>query len=195
VISGRERRLKQDRNHKISRCIVDAHPHSLIGLEDLSHIRQRTKRGTHKRKKNGKGRERVSVKARKSNRHASSWAFAELHAYIAYKAQLADSMAIKVDANYSSLACPMCGYTHDGNRPKKGLLFMCRNCHYTLHADLIAARNIALRTLLIRQDWMSTGCLSVTPDGSSDEAKAARLLRYAELRWSPDTSPVALALG
>ena len=60
---------------------------------------------------------------------------------------------------------------------------------YTLHADLVGARNITMRTLLIRQDWMSTGQLSVAPDMSSDKAKAARLLRYAELRWSLDTSP------
>jgi hypothetical protein len=37
VISGRERRLKQDRNHLISRRIVDAHPHSIIGLEETLH--------------------------------------------------------------------------------------------------------------------------------------------------------------
>src|SRR5438034_7586599 len=42
IISGRERRLKQDRNHLISRRIVDMHPHSIIGLEDLTHIRERT---------------------------------------------------------------------------------------------------------------------------------------------------------
>src|SRR5436189_2533872 len=38
VMSGRERRLKQDRNHHISHRIVEAHPHSIIGLEDLTHI-------------------------------------------------------------------------------------------------------------------------------------------------------------
>jgi putative transposase len=187
-ISGRERRLKQERNHLISRRIVDAHPHSMLGLEDLTHIRERTKRRTHKRKKNGKGTEPVSRKQRQGNRHASAWAFAELHGYIAYKATLVGSMAVKVDAHYSSLACPMCGYTSDGNRPRHALDFMCQSCHYSLHADLVGARNIALRTLLVRQDWMSTGVLSVRPDVSSDEAKAARLLRYAELRWSPDTS-------
>ena len=189
VISGRERRLKQERNHLISRRIVDAHPHSIIGLEDLTHIRERTKRRTHKRKENGKGTEPVSRKQRKGNRHASSWAFAELHSYLAYKALLHGSMAVKVDAHYSSLACPMCGYTSAANRPHKGLAFVCQSCHYTLHADLAGARNIALRTLLIRQDWMSTGVLSVRPDVSSDETKAARLSRYAELRWSLDTSP------
>ncbi len=54
VISGRERRLKQDANHVVSKRIVSEHPHSLIGLEDLTHIRERTKRRTRRRKKNGK---------------------------------------------------------------------------------------------------------------------------------------------
>ncbi|TMD98028.1 MAG: IS200/IS605 family element transposase accessory protein TnpB [Chloroflexi bacterium] len=180
VISGRERRLKQDRNHRISRRIVDAHPQSIIGLEDLTHIRE------HPKRKHGK---KATKKQRRANRHASHWAFAELHSYIAYKALLTGSMAVKVDAHYTSQACPRCGYTSDANRPNKGLLFVCQSCHYSLHADLVGARNIALRTLLVRQDWMSTGVLSVRPDVSSDEAKAARLQRYAELRWSFDTSP------
>jgi putative transposase len=179
VISGRDRRLKQDRNHLISRRIVDAHPHSIIGLEDLTHIRERTRR------KRGK---HASKKQKRANRHASKWAFAELHGYIAYKATVAGSMAVKVDANSTSKACPMCGYTSDANRPNKGLLFVCQNCHYSLHADLVGARNVVLRTLLVRQDWTSTGHLSIAPDVSCNEAKAARLQRYAELRWSTDTS-------
>lgn len=186
VIGGRERRLKQDAHHQISHRIISQHPHSLIGLEDLTHIGERTKR------KHGK---KASKKQRKSNRYASTWAFAELHSYIAYKAILAGSMAVKVDARYSSQACPMCGYTSTANRPNKGLLFMCQSCHYVLHADLIGARNVALRTLLVRQAWMSTGVLSVRPDVSSEEAKAARRARYAELRWSPDTSPAIHGWG
>ena len=180
AISGRERRLKQDANHQISHRIVTEHPHSLIGLEDLTHIRERTKR------KHG---QHATKKQRRANRHASKWAFAELHGYIAYKATLTGSMAVKVDAHYTSQACPMCGYTDEANRPKKGLLFVCQACHYVLHADLIGARNVALRTVLVRQDWMSTGVLSIRPDVSCDEAKAERRLRYSELRWSTDTSP------
>ena len=128
-------------------------------------------------------------KASPPHRHASKWAFAELHSYIAYKAALGGSMAIKVDAHYTSQACPKCGYTTKKNRPEKGLLFVCQRCQYTLHADLVGARNIALRTLLARQDWTSTGHLSVAPDASDEEAKAALRLRYAELRWSPDARP------
>jgi putative transposase len=180
VISGRERRLKQDANHVVSKHIITQHPHSLIGLEYLTDIRERTRR------KHGK---KASRKQRKANAAYSKWSFAELQSMIAYKALLHGSMAIQVDAHYTSQACLVCGHTCDANRPNKGLLFVCQNCHYTLHADLVGARNITMRTLLIRQDWVSTGVLSERPDVSDAEAKAARLHRYAELRWSPDTSP------
>ncbi len=180
VISGRERRLKQDANHVVSKRIALRHPHSLIGLENLTDIRERTRR-----KKSKKG----SLKQRRANAAYSKWSFAELQSMIAYKALLHSSMAIKVDAHYTSKACPVCGHTCDANRPNKGLLFVCQNCHYTLHADLVGARNITMRTLLVRQDWASTGVLSVHPDVSCEEIKAARLSRYAELRWSIDTSP------
>src|SRR5256712_1984171 len=180
AISGRERRLKQDANHVVSKRIVTRHPHSLIGLENLTDIRERVIR------KKGK---KATKKQRKANSASSKWSFAELQSMIAYKALLHGSMAIQVDAHYTSQACPVCGHTCDANRPNKGLLFVCQTCHYTLHADLVGARNITMRTLLARQDWASTGVLSVRPDASDSEAKAARLLRYAELRCSPDASP------
>jgi putative transposase len=94
-----------------------------------------------------------------------------------------------VDADYTSQACPRCGFTSRANRPQHGLLFVCVRCHYRLHADLVGARNVALRTLVIRHDWMVTGQLSDAPDVTDREAKAARLARYAELRWSLATSP------
>ncbi|SRR6266487_1540747 len=180
ALSGRERRLKLNTNHTIAKRIVESHPHSMIGLEALTHIRERTKR------KKGK---KASKKQRRANATYSKWSFAALHSMIAYKATLAQSMAVKVDAHHTSQMCPKCGYTSKANRQQAGLLFCCQSCHYTLHADLIGSRNITLRTLLLRQDWMSTGTLSVCPDVSCDEAKAERLKRYSELRWSIDTSP------
>ncbi|EFH80638.1 RNA-guided endonuclease InsQ/TnpB family protein [Ktedonobacter racemifer] len=187
-IEQRERRLKLHANHTLAKQIVEQHPHTLLGLEDLTHIRERTRRRKRKRKKNGKGYEPVSVKARKANRVYSQWSFAQLHTLISYKAALAGSLAIKVDANDTSKACPMCGHTAKENRPRKGLLFVCQQCHYCLHADLVGARNITMRALLVRQDWNRTGCLSIIPDASDREAKAARLRRYAELRWSPEVT-------
>jgi putative transposase len=191
--------LKAQANHTIAKQIIKEHPHALLGLEQLTDIRERTKRRKRKRKKNGKGSERVSPKARKANRVYSQWSFAELQALISYKAVLAGSLAVKVDADYTSKACPMGGHTEDANRPHKGLLFVCQNpkCGYTLHADLVGARNVTMRTLLVRHDWIRTGCLSTIPDASDREAKAARLQRYAELRWSPEviTSLLSLSAG
>ncbi len=134
-ISGRERRLKQDANHVVSKRLVEQHPHSLIGLEDLKDIRERTKRR--------KG-PRASKKQRRANAASSKWSFAELQSMIAYKALLHESMAIKIEAHYSSQACPTCGHTTPQNWPKKGLLFICQNCHYTLPADLVGARNMTM---------------------------------------------------
>jgi putative transposase len=102
---------------------------------------------------------------------------------------VAGSLTVKVGASRTSQACPRCGYSTPDNRPEKGLLFVCQACHLVLHADLVGARNITLRTLLARQDWVRTGTLSWCPDVSDIEAKAAQRQRYAELRWSPDTSP------
>ncbi len=198
ALSGRERRFKLNTNHVVAKHIVTTHPYTLIGLEDLSGIRERTKRRRRRRK--GTQVLPLTSKQRRANRHASKWAFAELHNIIMYKAMLSgSSFAVKVDADYTSKACPLCGYTDKRNRPGNGLVFVCQNKEcgyhvrtghaYRLHADLVGARNIAMRTLLIRQDWVRTGQLSVAPDVSDKEAKAARLSRYAELRWSPDTSP------
>ena len=143
----------------------------LFRLEELTGIRERTKRRKQRRKKHGRGTEPVSKKARRANRHASQWAFAELHSMLTYKAAVAGSLAIKVDANYTSQSCSYCGYADKQNRPGKGLLFICQHEHcpyrlrtgrtYTLHVDLVGARNIAMRTLLTRQDWVRTGVLSV----------------------------------
>ena len=178
ALSGKERRFIADVNHQISKQI--AKPNSLIGLENLTGIRDRTK------SKSGK---KASKKQRRANRNKAKWSFAELHGYIDYKANLNGSLATKVSAHYTSQSCPKCGHTSKANRPNKGLLFCCECCGHELHADLVGSRNIALRTLLLRQDWMSTGSLSVSPNVSKGETKAETLQRFSELRWTSDTSP------
>jgi IS605 OrfB family transposase len=186
ALAQRERRLKLNTNHTISKQIVAINPHALIGVEDLTHIRDRIKRRKYRRR--GTRMVPVSAKARKANRHASRWAFAELQSFVNYKAALAGSVCVKVDADYTSQACLLCGFTSRANRNGGGLLFRCRQCGYTLHADLVGARNILLRALCVQQDWVHTGQLSDAPDVTNHEAKAARLSRYAELRWSLVTS-------
>lgn len=186
ALSGRERRFIADTNHCIANQVVT--PSTLIGLENLTHIRERTNP-----KSKGK---KASKKQRRANSNKARWSFAALHGFVDYKAVLSGSLAVKVDAHYTSQSCPCCGHTSKENRPNKGLTFVCQPCGYTLHADLVGARNVALRVLLSRQDWESTGRFSAVPNASSDEGKtdseavarqrASRLSRYSELRWTID---------
>jgi len=179
LLSGRERRFIAARNHSLASQILKMYPQAVIGLENLKDIRSRTE---------GHSNPKDSKKARASRRRRSQWSFQELQTFIAYKAPLNGSMAIRVDANYTSQMCIKCGHTSKANRPNGGLMFVCENCGYQVHSDLLGARNINMRTLAVRQDWAATGSLSMTPDVSGGEAKAERLQRYSDLRWSPDTS-------
>ena len=181
ALSGRERRFTANWNHSLAKKLLTRFPKSLIGLEELTNIRERTE---------GRSHPKASQKARASKRRRSQWSFAELQAFISYKAPLMGCMTSKVHAHHTSQCCPKCGHCSKGNRPN-GLMMMCEVCGMRIHADLAAARNINLRTLLVRQDWMSTGALSMRPDVLYEETKAV----YAELRWSADTSPRALVVG
>ena len=154
AISGMERRFTADVNHTISKQI--AKPNSLIPQENLTAIRDRIKSRTGKR---------ASKKHRRANRNKAKWSFAELHGYIDYKANLNGSLATKVPAHYTWQSCVKCGHTSKANRPNNGLLFRCECCGYVLHSDLLGSRNIALRTLLVRQYRMSTGTLSMCLQG------------------------------
>lgn len=180
ALSGRERRFIAAHNHKLANAILARFPQALIGLEDLRNVRERTE---------GRRNPKASKKAKRAKRRRSQWSFAELQAFIDYKAPLVGSLAIKVDANYTSQACTACGHTSKANRPGAGLMFRCESCGYEVHSDLLGARNVALRTLVVRQDWAATGHLSTAPDVSCDEVKAERLQRYSELRWSTDANP------
>src|SRR5215469_14194669 len=59
AIGQRERRLKLNTNHTISKRILDTHPQAFIGLEELTGIRERTRR------KHGK---KASKNQRRANR-------------------------------------------------------------------------------------------------------------------------------
>jgi len=194
-LSGRERRFIADTNSSLASEILRTYPHAFIGIEDLTGIRDRTER---------RSRPDSSEKQRTANRRRARWSYAELLGFLAYKAPLHGSFVVKVDAHYTSQTCARCGHCSKGNRPDKGLMFVCESCGYRLHADLMGARNVGLRALVVRQDWATTGRLSCAPDGgravphrgtpspddvSDAETKAERLKRYSELRWSPDASP------
>jgi putative transposase len=102
-----------------------------IGLEDLTGIRQR-------------------VRLRKPQRVAlHSWAFAQLAAFVQYKAERAGVPIVHVDPAYTSQQCSECGHIEKANRVSQEL-FVCRSCGVVAHADHNAARNIADRA---RNSW------------------------------------------
>jgi len=148
-ISGKERRLMANMNHNVSKEIVQFaldNNVNCIGLEDLTGIRTNT-----------------IHKTRKENRYQkSSWSYYQLHFMIEYKAKAAGIRVEYIDPQYTSQTCPRCYHINKSNR--NGLSFTCKCCGYTLHSDLIGARNIELRTRDSRYILESQGCEVSHPD-------------------------------
>ena len=127
-LSGRERRFATHTNHVISKQIVETAKVTGRGIavEELTGIRSR-------------------ITVRKSQRAVlHSWAFAQLRAFIAYKAILAGVPVIAVDPRNTSRECSACGYIDKRNRPNQST-FRCLACGHAEHADINAARVIAGR--------------------------------------------------
>ena len=123
--SKKESRFVRDVNHVISKKIVERAKHTERGIafENLKHIRDR-------------------ARSSKPNRtELNSWAFAQLFAYVTYKARLAGVPVKIVDPAYSSQLCPSCGTIGKNNRPTRDL-FSCASCELSGPADHIAAQNI-----------------------------------------------------
>ena len=121
----KESRFQRHTNHVISKEIVARAKDTkrAIALEDLTHIRQR-------------------IRSRKPQRATlSSWAFAQLRAFISYKAQAAGVSVILVDPRNTSRTCPACGYCDKANRRSQAH-FLCVSCGCAGNADQIAAENI-----------------------------------------------------
>jgi IS605 OrfB family transposase len=127
-LSGQERRFAIDVNHCISKQLVRKAKDTTrgIALEDLKGIR-----------------ERVTF-TRRGRDHLHSWAFADLRAKIAYKAQRAGVPVVAVDPRYTSQQCSCCGHTSRSNRPNRAT-FHCTSCGFVSHADVNAATNIGRR--------------------------------------------------
>jgi IS605 OrfB family transposase len=135
--SGREKRFARDVNHCLSKALVQTAKGTRrgIALEDLKGIRERAGKTVTKRQR----------------RVLHSWAFAQLRAFIDYKARLAGVCVVPVDAAYTSQTCSRCGHCEKANR-KSQARFLCRSCGFSAHADLNAATNIARRAAVIPPD-------------------------------------------
>ncbi len=122
----KESRWMKDQNHKISRQIVHfaiANGVGVIRMEDLTDIRN-----TAKSKRSDPGR----------NPH--SWSFYQFKEFIKYKAEMVGIRFELVNPKYTSQTCKN---GHQAKANRNGLLFRCKECGYTCHADLNGAINIA----------------------------------------------------
>src|SRR6266487_2580016 len=129
-VSGKGLRFHQDCDHVLSKRIVQhATPGSTIVLENLTHIRSTSKIGGRTGKK------------RETKRRLHSWSFAQFHNFLSYKAQERGMHVVKVDPRHTSQTCSFCHFQHRSNRRSQSL-FKCRECGYTLNADLNASYNI-----------------------------------------------------
>jgi putative transposase len=130
-LRGKQRRFQTDINHQISKRLIAEAKRTKrgIALEDLTHIRQRTR-----------------VKGKEQRAKRSNWRVpfgrAQLRVFIEYKAQMAGIPVEVVDPAYTSQRCFACGHIEAANRKSQGE-FLCCSCGHTAHADVNAAKNIS----------------------------------------------------
>ena len=132
ALARNEKNFRRNTNHCIAKKLVAMAKGSGkgIALEDLTHIRSRTR-------------------FRKPQRsQMSGWAFFQLRAFVEYKARQAGVPVIVVDPRNTSRTCAECGHCEKANRQNQAS-FRCRMCGYSDHADVNAARNI--REQAVRQ--------------------------------------------
>jgi putative transposase len=127
----REARFRRDVNHCISKRLVTHAKDSGrgIALEELTHIRTRTRFRKRQRAK------------------MSSWAFSQLRQFVTYKAGRAGVPLRLIDPRNTSRTCSQCGHCEKANRRSQAE-FSCQACGYFTHADLNGARNIRARALV-----------------------------------------------
>ncbi len=144
-LAGKEQRFMKDVNHCISKAIVKFAVQenvSVIGLEDLTEIRDRTNGKLHK----------------KQRYLHNSWAFRQLQSFVEYKAKQVGILVEYINPEYTSQTCNRCNHISKNNR--KRLRFHCEACGFEMNADLNGARNIEHRTRDFRYIVESQGCLS-----------------------------------
>jgi putative transposase len=131
TLSGQLFRQRKDHDHVLSKRIVQNTPQGgTLVLENLKNIRFTSKIGR------GKGNKTVETK-----RRFHSWSFAQFHGFLSYKAAMQGIQVVKVDPRHTSQTCSKCRYQHRSNRRSQSF-FKCRECGYSLNADLNASYNI-----------------------------------------------------
>jgi putative transposase len=124
-LAGREQRFRRDCDHVLSKSILHGlSAGTTIVVEDLSHLRSRVKC----RKGDGK-------------RRLHAWSFAQLRAFLEYKAEAKGCRVVGIDPRYTSQRCNACGHIERANR-KSQSEFCCQKCSHRQNADLNGAKNV-----------------------------------------------------
>lgn len=119
-LKDKERRWTRNYNHQLSKRIINyavKHNCESIYLEDL-------------------------VSKTMDKKIVSLWTYYELQLMISYKANLVGINVYKVNSQYTSQKCSVCGYINKENR-KKQETFKCVNCGFTTNADYNASTNLS----------------------------------------------------
>ncbi|MEU9410023.1 transposase [Streptomyces sp. NPDC048281] len=146
----KEARWAKDINHKIAKHVVAEAERTDrgIALEDLTGIHDRV---------------RLAKPQRATH---SSWAFAQLGQFIAYKARKAGVPVVHVDPAYTSRTCAACGHIDKANRVSQAW-FACRSCGFVDHADRNGSRIIRVRAWEL---WRR-GAQSTAPDPPTEAGR------------------------
>ena len=110
-LSGKQLRQRRDHDHVLSKRIVHSTPPgATIVFENLTHIRETSKIGR------GKGNKNVEHK-----RKLHSWTFAQLFAFVDYKAQERGVHVERIDPRHTSQTCSWCGHQARNNRRSQSI--------------------------------------------------------------------------
>lgn len=127
-LNDKEQRLMKDKDHKISRAIINfakQNNGSVIRLEKLANIRNSAKT------------------SRKNEKNLHTWSFYRLAQFIEYKALLEGIRVEYVNPQYTSQKCPICGSLNHA----KDRNYSCE-CGFKAHRDRVAAMNIIHATVV-----------------------------------------------
>lgn len=143
-MSKRWTRFQACQNHLIANAILASlHRGDVLVLEDLTNIRD----GCRPRKKQRGPFDR--------------WSFAQLRAFLLYKAERKGITVVLVDPAYSSRTCHKCGHCEKKNRRSQSR-FCCQKCGYRANADYNAAQVLRQRGISSLSRLMSDSPLQPT---------------------------------
>jgi putative transposase len=148
--------VRKDYLHKCSTTI--SQNHALVCIEDLQ-VRNMSKSSKGSSEQHGK-----MVKQKSGlNRSILDQGWGEFRRQLEYKVSWSGGILLAVPPHNTSRTCPCCGYVAKENRITQAV-FLCVDCGYENHADLVGAINVLSRgmKMLEGQDTAdaSAGCAS-----------------------------------